>query len=55
MTSNLTGASSVSGAEVPLLEIRDLEVGFKTQHGVVPAVRGASLTLYQGQSLAIVG
>jgi peptide/nickel transport system ATP-binding protein len=55
MTSDSPLASSVSGAEVPLLEIRDLEVGFKTQHGVVPAVRGASLTLYQGQSLAIVG
>ncbi|MDY7543157.1 ABC transporter ATP-binding protein [Cryobacterium breve] len=39
----------------PLLEIRDLEVGFKTQHGVVPAVRGVNLTLYPGQTLAIVG
>ncbi|MEB0004061.1 ABC transporter ATP-binding protein [Cryobacterium sp. 10I1] len=39
----------------PLLEIRDLEVGFQTQHGVVPAVRGVNLTLYPGQTLAIVG
>jgi len=55
MTNDSTTASTPAGAEVPLLEIRDLEVGFKTQHGVVPAVRGASLTLYHGQSLAIVG
>ena len=39
----------------PLLQIRDLEVGFQTQRGVVPAVRGVSLTLYAGQTLAIVG
>ncbi|TFB50363.1 dipeptide ABC transporter ATP-binding protein [Cryobacterium tagatosivorans] len=39
----------------PLLEIRDLEVGFQTQHGLVPAVRGVSLTLHEGQTLAIVG
>ena len=39
----------------PLLEIRDLEVGFQTQHGVVPAVRGVNFTLYPGQTLAIVG
>jgi peptide/nickel transport system ATP-binding protein len=39
----------------PLLQIRDLEVGFETQRGVVPAVRGVDLTLYAGQTLAIVG
>ncbi|HYI34847.1 MAG TPA: ABC transporter ATP-binding protein [Glaciibacter sp.] len=39
----------------PLLEIRGLEVGFKTQRGLVPAVRGVDLTLYPGQTLAIVG
>ncbi|QAV71369.1 ABC transporter ATP-binding protein [Salinibacterium sp. UTAS2018] len=44
-----------SNEEVPLLKIRNLEVGFETQRGLVPAVRGIDLTLYQGQSLAIVG
>lgn len=39
----------------PLLQIRDLQVGFETQRGIVPAVRGVDLTLYTGQTLAIVG
>lgn len=43
------------GAERPLLEIKDLEVGFKTQTGMVKAVDGVNITLYRGQSLAIVG
>jgi peptide/nickel transport system ATP-binding protein len=44
-----------SSTETPLLQIRNLEVGFRTQRGLVPAVRGVDLTLYQGQTLAIVG
>ena len=48
-------STAVRDENSPLLEIRDLEVGFKTQHGVVPAVRGVNLTLYPGQTLAIVG
>lgn len=39
----------------PLLEIRDLEVAFQSSTGMVPAVRGANLTIYPGQSVAIVG
>jgi peptide/nickel transport system ATP-binding protein len=39
----------------PLLEIKNLQVGFKTTEGVVPAVRGVDLTLMPGQTLAIVG
>jgi len=52
---NETVMQSVSSESAPLLQIRDLEVGFRTQRGVVPAVRGVSLTLYAGQTLAIVG
>ncbi len=39
----------------PLIELRDLEVAFKSSTGTVPAVRGANLTIYPGQTVAIVG
>ncbi|MBC7723613.1 MAG: ABC transporter ATP-binding protein [Burkholderiaceae bacterium] len=39
----------------PLLDIRDLHVGFVTQKGVVPAVNGISLTIMPGETVAIVG
>lgn len=45
----------IGNDEQPLLQIRNLEVGFQTQRGLVPAVRGVDLTLYAGQTLAIVG
>ena len=41
--------------ERPLLKITDLEVTFTSSTGVVPAVRGANLTIYPGQTVAIVG
>nr|NLD41366.1 ABC transporter ATP-binding protein [Actinomycetales bacterium] len=40
---------------VPLLEVRDLQVAFQSSTGMVPAVRGANLTIYPGQAVAIVG
>jgi peptide/nickel transport system ATP-binding protein len=57
MSQLLTNAENESAATVeqPLLQIRNLEVGFRTQRGVVPAVRGIDITLYAGQTLAIVG
>jgi peptide/nickel transport system ATP-binding protein len=39
----------------PLLEIKNLQVGFQTQRGLVPAVNGVDITLMPGQTLAIVG
>ncbi|GAA2236756.1 ABC transporter ATP-binding protein [Herbiconiux moechotypicola] len=39
----------------PLLEIKNLEVGFQSSDGIIPAVRGVDLTLMAGQTLAIVG
>jgi len=46
---------NMSDDSQPLLQIRNLEVGFETQRGLVSAVRGVDLTLYSGQTLAIVG
>jgi len=41
--------------ETPLLQVRDLQVTFKTVGGEVNAVKGVSFDLYQGENLAIVG
>jgi peptide/nickel transport system ATP-binding protein len=41
--------------QTPLLEIKNLQVGFRNQRGIVPAVNGIDLTLMPGQTLAIVG
>ena len=46
---------STSSAVKPLLEIKNLQVGFQTQNGLVPAVNGIDITLMPGQTLAIVG
>ncbi|WP_456697154.1 dipeptide ABC transporter ATP-binding protein [Aeromicrobium sp. P5_D10] len=39
----------------PLLQIKDLEVGFRAGKELLTAVDGASLTIYPGQTIAIVG
>jgi peptide/nickel transport system ATP-binding protein len=41
--------------QTPLLEVKDLQVAFRQGKKDVPAVRGASLTVYPGQTVAIVG
>jgi peptide/nickel transport system ATP-binding protein len=54
-TSTRTPADPRSGAPAPLIEIKDLHVGFVTQNGVVPAVNGIDLTIMPGETVAIVG
>ena len=39
----------------PILSCKDVVVKFSLRGQVLTAIRGASLDLYQGQSLAIVG
>jgi peptide/nickel transport system ATP-binding protein len=54
-TSTSTSADSRFASPAPLLEIKDLHVGFVTQNGVVPAVNGIDLTIMPGETVAIVG
>jgi peptide/nickel transport system ATP-binding protein len=45
----------VTAMNEPLLQVRDLEVAFTADGTRVPAVRGVSLSVYPGQTVAIVG
>ena len=38
-----------------VLEVNNLRVNFKTDNGLVKAVRGVSFELYKGETLCIVG
>ena len=55
MTQTAGTAHPSQGTATPLLRIKDLDVTFTTSTGPVPAVRGADLAVYSGQTVAIVG
>ncbi|MBP0460961.1 dipeptide ABC transporter ATP-binding protein [Streptomyces montanisoli] len=50
----MTNAERSAAAE-PILELRDLGVTFTTETGEVPAVRGVTLQVRPGETLALVG
>jgi peptide/nickel transport system ATP-binding protein len=50
----MSPATPVNG-KTPLLEVKNLEVGFTTSDGHVAAVRDVSFDLFPGETLAIVG
>jgi peptide/nickel transport system ATP-binding protein len=54
LSETITTPATPSGV-APLLEIKNLQVGFRNQRGIVPAVNGVDITLMPGQTLAIVG
>ena len=41
--------------EEKLLEVKNLAISFKTQYGILQAIRGVSFDLFRGETLAIVG
>jgi peptide/nickel transport system ATP-binding protein len=51
--SQLNGTTGNPSA--PLLELKNLQVGFRNQRGIVPAVNGIDMTIMPGQTVAIVG
>jgi ABC-type glutathione transport system ATPase component len=55
VTTGSVSGTPLPASDRPLLEVRGLEVSFTTAAGEVKAVRGADLTVYPGQAVAIVG
>ncbi len=55
MTSGMIELGGGKGDPDILLDVTDLTVGFRTDDGIVHAVRGVSYRLHKGDSLGIVG
>src|SRR5690606_3783699 len=55
MNERTVEAGRVSRTGGPLLDIRDLSITFRSEDGVVEAVRNVSLQVAHGETLALVG
>lgn len=53
--SSITPAAHDAARSTPLLEVKDLEVEFRTKAGVAKAINGMNFTLNAGETLAILG
>ena len=47
--------NSIQGTSMPVLDIQDLNVDFRTRDGIVNAVRGVSMQIEAGKTLGVVG
>ena len=54
-TTSATTAPTTSGGDVPVLEVRDLEVGYRTEGRLRTVLHGVSFTIGAGERLAVVG
>ncbi|PLW72667.1 ATP-binding cassette domain-containing protein [Streptomyces sp. SCUT-3] len=54
-TAGATGRRVEDGSGVPLLEVRDLHVEFRTREGVARAVNGVNYSVGAGETLAVLG
>ena len=54
VTAEVPGQRS-GDADVPVLEVRDLHVEFKTREGIVKAVNGVNYSVRAGETLAVLG
>lgn len=52
---NQKDAAAPLGQEKPLIEVKGLKTEFRLAEGVITAVNGVDLQLYQGETLALVG
>ncbi|WP_393073004.1 dipeptide ABC transporter ATP-binding protein [Streptomyces sp. LN704] len=55
MTATTEGSPARAAAPAPILELDDLGVVFTTETGEIPAVKGVSLQVRPGETLALVG
>ncbi len=51
----MSNTPSINRSGDPIVSVRDLSIGFRGQAGVTPAVRGVSLDIWPGETVALVG
>ena len=51
----MTETAGINRTGEPIVSVRNLTIGFRGQAGVTPAVRGVSLDIWPGETVALVG
>src|SRR5690606_32587422 len=58
LSENIPGSGAAPRSEAaasPVLDVRDLRVGFRSEGRLIPAVNGVSFTVGRGETVALVG